>query len=107
MLSIEQLTVVAYVTDGGVLCRKCGEKSGLPTSDALCAYSAGEYAGNEGLYCDECGHEIDPPYEWDCPYCGTSYFGDEASDRENDAFADDHDKCGPECPGDEELEDED
>ena len=40
MLSMEQLTTVAYMTDGGILCRKCGEAEGLPTSDALCAYSA-------------------------------------------------------------------
>lgn len=107
MLSIEQLTVVAYTTDGGILCRKCGEEAGLPTSDALCAHSAGEYAGNEGLYCDECGREIDPPYEWVCPCCDTAYSGDEAVDAENEAYRDEHSKCCEECPGDEESEDED
>ena len=87
MLSIEQLTIVAYMTDGGILCRKCGEAEGLPTKDALCAYSAGEYAGNEGLYCDSCSFEIDAPYEWTCPGCGADYAGDEAitSEEEYDA----------------------
>ena len=97
MLSIEQLTIVAYATGGGILCRKCGEKERLPMSDALCAYTAGEYAGNDGLYCDNCGHEIDPPYEWACPHCDTVYSGDEAADAESEYYR--AAKCSEECPG--------
>ena len=97
MLSIEQLTIVAYTTDEGILCRKCGEKAKLPTKDALCAYTAGEYAGNYGLYCDNCGHEIDPPYEWACPHCDTVYSGDEAADAESEYYR--TAKCAEECPG--------
>ncbi len=104
MLSIEQLTIAAYQTDGGILCRKCGEAKGLPTKDALCAYSAGEYAGNEGLYCDDCGHEIEAPYEWDCPHCGTTYLGDEAAEAESVYYEDRTAKCeNSDCPGDPEA----
>ena len=62
MLSASQLVIVAYVTDGAIVCRDCGEKAGLPTKDALIEYSAQEYASeeNRGLYCDDCGEEIIP-----------------------------------------------
>ena len=101
MLSIEQLTIVAYQADFGILCRECGENEGLPTRDAICAYSAGEIAGNEGLYCDACGAEIDAPYEWTCPSCETTYSGDEAVDAENEYGwgADASHKCCDKCPG--------
>ena len=49
MLSIEQLTIVAYATGGGILCRKCGEKERLPMSDALCAYTV-EFPLREGFW---------------------------------------------------------
>lgn len=88
MLSIEQLTIVAYFAgECEILCRKCGEAEGLPAKEAICAYSAGEYAGNEGLTCDGCGKEIVEPYSWTCPTCGADYVGEEAalSEEEHDA----------------------
>ena len=104
MLSIEQLTIVAYFDgEGSIVCRECGEDEGLPTKDALCAYSAGEYSGNEGLYCDSCGKEIDAPYEWTCPHCDTTYSGDGAAEQESNYYKDSTAKCqNEECPGDSE-----
>ena len=100
MLSIEQLTIVAYVTDGDILCRKCGEKQGLPTKDALCAYSAGEFADNDGLYCGDCSKEIVEPYTWTCPDCGADYVGSDAVTSESSY--DDGGGCGAvDCTGDE------
>ena len=104
MLSIDQLVIVAYFTDGGVLCHDCGEDAGLPTSEAVCAYSASEFAGNEGLYCDDCSEEIVAPYEWECPYCDTSYVGAEAADAENANYG--NSKCCDDCPGDPDEEEE-
>ena len=62
MLSIEQMTITAYITDGGILCRKCGEKENLPAKDALCDYSM-QSEFEEGAWCDSCGYEIVEPYE--------------------------------------------
>jgi hypothetical protein len=67
MLTLSQLTPVCYVTDGGVLCIKCGDAAGLPTKDQMIEYSADEFAGNDGLYCDECSAEIVEPYVEDEP----------------------------------------
>lgn len=106
MLSIEQLTIVAYMTDGGILCRKCGEKERLPMKDALCAYTAGEYAGYDGLYCDSCNFEIDEPYIWECPTCETEYHGEEAGTVETEFYRHPDHKCsdGCKCPGEEDSE---
>jgi hypothetical protein len=103
MLSIEQLTITAYQDDCEILCRKCGEEAGLPTKQALCAYSSSELAGDEGLYCDNCGEEIEEPYEWTCPHCDTTYSGDEASKQESNYYTDRTAKCANEdCKGGEE-----
>ena len=103
MLSIDQLTILSYIADGTVLCRDCGEKAELPTSEAVCAYSTHEFAGNDGLYCDACGKEIVEPYEWTCPACDHSYYGEEAADAENEYGwgPDASHKCSDDCPGDE------
>lgn len=97
MLSIDQLTILSYMTDGGIVCRSCGEKANLPTKDALCAYSTHEFSGNEGLTCDDCGKEIVEAYEWTCPHCDNSYYGDEASDAETVYYQEE--KCSEDCPG--------
>ena len=84
MLSAEQLIIVAYAHDG-ILCRECGE--GNPETkmgEALSAYEAGEYAGADGLTCEECGKEIIEPYTWTCPTCDTEYTGDEADTAESE-----------------------
>jgi hypothetical protein len=67
MLTLSQLTPVCYITDGGVLCIKCGDAAGLPVKDQMIEYSADEFAGNDGLYCDECSAEIVEPYVEDEP----------------------------------------
>ena len=104
MLSAEQLIIVAYCHNGSILCRKCGESNPeTKMGEALSAYEAGEYSENEGLYCEDCGAEIDPPFEWTCPVCGTDYTGDEASEAES-AYGwgpDATHKCSDDCPGDE------
>lgn len=100
MLNIDQLVIVAYLSSGGILCRSCGEEQNLPTSEAVCAYSAGDFAGSEGLYCDDCEKEIVAPYKWTCPCCGTEYYGEEASDAEDIHYRSKEGKCSVECPGD-------
>ncbi len=67
MLSIEQMTVVAYMEDGCIVCRKCGEAAGMPAKDALCAYSVESDFSEDGLWCDDCGKEIVEPYVEDEP----------------------------------------
>ena len=63
MLSIEQMTITAYLTDGDIVCRACGEKAGLPTKDALCDYTMqSEFSDECGAYCGDCGKEIVEPY---------------------------------------------
>ena len=111
MLSAEQLIVVAYCHDGCILCRKCGE--GNPETkmgEAMSAYEAGEYAGANGLDCEECGACIEEPYTWTCPNCDTDYLGDEAEEAESEFGwgPNASHKCNDDCPGDEEeTEDED
>jgi len=56
-MSREYFTVVAYTTDGAVLCRKCGEKANLPAAHQITESAAQEFA-EDGLYCDTCGYEI-------------------------------------------------
>ena len=103
MLSIDQLTITAYQTNGGIICRKCGEAEGLPTKSALCAYSTGEFAGYDGLDCDHCGAEIEAPYSWTCPECDAEYFGGDA--RVAEESHDESGECGSvDCPGESEDE---
>jgi len=107
MLSAEQLIVVAYCHDGSILCRSCGE--GNPETkmgEAMSAYEADEYAGNEGLTCEDCGKGIVEQYEWTCPNCDTDYIGDEAEEAESNfgwGPKASH-KCGDDCPGEESEE---
>ena len=102
MLSAEQLIIVAYTRgECEVICRKCGEDDGLPMGQAMCAYSAGEWAGSEGLTCEECGKEIIEPYTWTCPTCDTKYIGDEADTAESEYGhgPNPSHKCCDECVG--------
>jgi len=59
MLSIYSLTVVAYLGDGFILCRKHGETRGLPTKDALSQYELDSSFPDGDVYCDECHERID------------------------------------------------
>ena len=67
MLTGAQLRTVAYQTDGGIVCPDClkpceSNDSLTEANREICAYSADEYAGDDGLYCDRCGETIvDPP----------------------------------------------
>jgi len=93
MLSAEQLIIVAYCHDGCMLCRKCGEANPeTKMGEAMSAYEAQEYAGADGLTCEDCGKEIIEAYQWTCPDCDETYYGDEAEEKEND-----HDESG--CGG--------
>ena len=60
MLSIEALTVIAYLGDGFIVCRACGEKRNMLISDSLCEYNLGEWS--EGCYCNDCDAEIIEPW---------------------------------------------
>ena len=66
MLSLSQLTPVAYITDGAILCLACGDKAGLPVSDQLIEYNL-ESDFTEGCWCDDCGKELVEPYIEDEP----------------------------------------
>ena len=93
MMGAEQLIIIAYTRgECTVICRKCGEDEGLPMGQAMCAYSAGEYAGADGLECEECGKEIIEPYTWTCPNCGSDYAGSDAETSESQ-YLDDQ-TCG-------------
>ena len=71
MLTGAQLRTVAYQTNDGIVCPYCltpaesndeANTEDLIGSRAICAYSADEFAGDDGLYCDRCGGTIvDPP----------------------------------------------
>ena len=62
MLSAEQLIITAYIGDGVILCRSCGEAEGLPMKDAMCDYAM-QSDFEEGAWCEDCGKEIVEPYE--------------------------------------------
>ena len=105
MLSAEQLIIVAYTRgDCEVICRRCGEAGHEIMGHAMSAYEAGEWAGSNGLWCDDCGEEIEAPYTWTCPNCDTDYSGDEADEAESEFGwgPNASHKCSDECPGDEE-----
>ena len=64
MLTATQTEIVAYTTDGGIVCPDClkpSEANGSEDSRAVIRYSAEEYAGIEGLRCDRCDTEIVEP----------------------------------------------
>ena len=68
MLTGAQLRTVAYRTAGGIVCPDCLKPTEVndnyqdgvtdEPSSAICAYSADEFAGDDGLYCDRCGETI-------------------------------------------------
>lgn len=58
MLSLEGMMIVAYLGDGEVYCRKCGEAAGLPMSAAMSRYEAESSFFSEGVNCDRCSDEI-------------------------------------------------
>lgn len=66
MLTLSQLTAVAYITDGDILCLACGDKAGLLVKDQLIAYNL-ESGFEDGLWCGECDKELVEPYVEDEP----------------------------------------
>ena len=62
MFGPEYFTVAAYMTDGSILCRECGDKAGLPCSDQV-TQSEFNDGWEDGCYCDDCGAEIAAPEE--------------------------------------------
>ena len=106
MMGPEYFTVAAYMPEdsGTILCRKCGDAAGLPTSDQLMQSSFNGGDWNDGCYCDDCGDEIVAPYEWTCPHCETEYSGEEASDLENHYWKNRTAPCSDDCPGEEDSE---
>ena len=66
MLSLSQLTPVAYLTDGDILCIECGDKAGLPVSAQLIEYNL-ESDFEDGCWCGDCGKELVEPYVEDEP----------------------------------------
>ena len=66
MMGKEYFTVAGYVSDGGVLCRECGERQALLVEDQITEAQA--YSDfPEGLSCDSCFAEIVPPEEVEEP----------------------------------------
>jgi hypothetical protein len=69
MLSLSQLTPVAYITDGAIVCIKCGDARKLPIKNQLIEYSLdSEFSDENGCYCDDCGKELVEPYT-ETEYC--------------------------------------
>jgi hypothetical protein len=62
MFGLEYMTVGGYSTEGGILCRECGERQRLPLRDAV---SVAQLRDDwpEGLWCGECLAEIVSPEE--------------------------------------------
>ena len=67
MLTLAQVTPVAYIDDCNILCLKCGDKVGLPTSKQIIAYNLESEFYEDGAYCDDCGKELVEPYVEDEP----------------------------------------
>ena len=70
MLTGAQLRTVAYEIDGGIVCPDCLKPSEAnaeldEASLPICAYSADEFVGDDGLCCDRCGETIVEPPELD------------------------------------------
>ena len=72
MLTGAQLRTVAYQTqENDIVCPDCLEPKesndayDVVAAEPICAYSADEYAGDDGLYCDRCGGTIVEPPELD------------------------------------------
>jgi hypothetical protein len=72
MMGPEYFTVAAYITDGAIICRECGEMRGLPASDQLTKATVEADYQDDGLYCDGCTKEIveEPEHYLTCEYCG-------------------------------------
>lgn len=68
MLSLSQMQIIAYLGDGEVYCRKCGEGKHLPMSKALSEYDV-DSQFSDGLSCGECDKEI-VEYPAVCSICG-------------------------------------
>lgn len=57
MLSLSQMQIIAYLGDGDVVCRSCGEEAGWPMKHALSQYDV-ESSFSDGLSCENCGAVI-------------------------------------------------
>ena len=85
MLSASQLIITAYIPrdSGTILCVNCGDAAGIPTRDAVCAYTMNTDFYETGTCCDTCGKEIveaPEPEEQDetlCSCANRSWYGDE------------------------------
>jgi hypothetical protein len=73
---------VAYQTDSGIVCTDCVKDTEDCSANEIIEYSAGEIAGDDGLWCDRCGKEIVEP----APRCETceELEGDCTCDSEDD-----------------------
>lgn len=69
MFGIDYLTVGAYIVDGAVLCRACGEKRGLPTNDSVSVNEIENAFAHDGTFCDDCCAEVVEPC---AEHCGQS-----------------------------------
>jgi hypothetical protein len=68
MLTLAQITPVAYMGDGFIVCLACGDKAGMPVKDQIIAYNLDEsFSDENGCYCDDCGKELVEPYIEDEP----------------------------------------
>ena len=65
MFPPEYFIVKAYVIDGGVVCRECGDRQHLPARDQITESEIYDSFGPYGVDCDDCGAEILAPEEID------------------------------------------
>ena len=73
MLCLAQLTPVAYIGDGFIVCLACGDERKMPVKDQIIAYNLDESFSEEGCYCDDCGKELVEPYVEDEPEADDDY----------------------------------
>lgn len=87
MLTAAQCRTVAYNTEDRIVCTNCVKPTDDCSANEIIEYSAEEMAGDDGLYCDDCGKAIIEPAER-CDKCGDTEYDCTCDEDENTATDD-------------------
>ena len=86
MLTSSQCRTVAYSTEhGSIVCTDCAfpRERGDGLLKEIISHSAEEFAGDDGLYCDDCSKVIVEPTPW-CETCDEPEHSCECSEAEDE-----------------------